>query len=106
MHTEPDIILTEMALSQRYIQDHPWVITAVNGFLSAYFMEQPCFRVQRHFDEVESGAHVWLCEVPATMKMATLLRRLQADIPSCRYSLVPPGQNTYPRYVIDVPSSN
>ena len=64
------------------------MVTAVNGFLSAYFMEQPGFRVLRHFDELESGMHVWICEVPGTMKMTTLLRRLQADIPPCRYSQI------------------
>ena len=69
METGQDITITELRLSYRYIKEHPWVVTAVNGFLSAYFMEQPSFRVQRHFDELESGMHVWICEVPITMKM-------------------------------------
>lgn len=81
MESDAQITVTELRLSYRYIKDHPWVLTAINGFLSAYFMEQPSFRVQRHFDELESGMHVWICEVPSTMKMTTLLRRLQTDIP-------------------------
>lgn len=100
---EQDNTITELRLSYRYIKEHPWVVTAVNGFLSAYFMEQPGFRVQRHFDELESGMHVWLCEVPGSMKMATLLRRLQADIPPCRYSLATVEQTPHPCYLIDTP---
>ncbi|MBX3326654.1 MAG: hypothetical protein U0223_00885 [Nitrospira sp.] len=94
--------IAELRLSHRYINDHPWVVTAVNGFLSAYFMEQPSFRVQRHFDELESGMHVWICDVPNTMKMTTLLRRLQADIPPCRYIHTAPEPDGRLQYVIDV----
>jgi hypothetical protein len=104
MQTDTHITMTEIRLSTRYIKEHPWVVTAVNGFLSAYFMEQPSFRVQRHFDEPESGMHVWICEVPSTMKMTTLFRRLQADLPPCRYSLTTTEQPAHPRYLIDVPS--
>jgi hypothetical protein len=101
MDSEEPTTITELRLSYRYIKEHPWVVTAVNGFLSAYFMEQPSFRVQRHFDELESGMHVWICEVPSTMKMATLLRRLQADIPSCRYSQTTAEPINRPQYVVD-----
>lgn len=101
MEASHDITITELRLSYRYIKDHPWVVTAVNGFLSAYFMEQPSFRVQRHFDELESGMHVWICEVPRTMKMTTLLRRLQADIPPCRYSQAAVEATKPSQYVID-----
>lgn len=93
----------ELRLSYRYIKDHPWVVTAVNGFLSAYFMEQPSFRVQRHFDELESGMHVWVCEVPRTMKISILLRRLQVDIPPCHCSHVTTAPTDRPQYVIDSP---
>lgn len=106
METDQDNILTEIRLTHCYIKDHPWVVTAVSGFLSAYFMEQPSFRVQRHFDEPESGMHVWRCEVPGTMKMSRLLRRLQADIPPCRYSLVETETTPHSRYVIDIPSDD
>jgi len=105
METDQYNILTEIRLTYRYIKEHPWVVTAINGFLSAYFMEQPSFRVQRHFDEPESGMHIWICEVPGTMKMATLLRRLQADIPPCRYSLVPAEHTPHTTYLIDTPSN-
>ncbi|MFY4730756.1 hypothetical protein [Nitrospira sp. BLG_2] len=101
MESEEQAAMTELRLSYRYIKEHPWVVTAVNGFLSAYFMEQPGFRVLRHFDELESGMHVWICEVPGTMKMATLLRRLQADIPPSRYSQVSEGPTNRPQYVVD-----
>lgn len=101
MESEEQAAMTELRLSYRYIKEHPWVVTAVNGFLSAYFMEQPGFRVLRHFDELESGMHVWICEVPGTMKMATLLRRLQADIPPCRYSQVSEAPTNRPQYVVD-----
>ena len=101
MEQKENLIITELRLSYRYIKEHPWVVTAVNGFLSAYFMEQPSFRVQRHFDELESGMHVWICEVPATMKVTTLLRRLQADIPPCRYSQTTGEPTNLPQYVID-----
>ena len=101
MNFEEPTTVTELRLSYRYIKEHPWVVTAVNGFLSAYFMEQPSFRVQRHFDELESGMHVWICEVPGTMKMTTLLRRLQADIPSCRYTHTSTESTSRPQYLID-----
>ncbi|ALA58438.1 hypothetical protein NITMOv2_2021 [Nitrospira moscoviensis] len=78
---ERDLAVVELWLSYPYLKEHPWVVQAVTGFLSAYFMEHPGFRVQRHFDDLESGAHVWLCEVPAAMKVPSLLRRLQADVP-------------------------
>lgn len=103
METRQDISVTELRLSYRYIKEHPWVVTAVNGFLSAYFMDQPSFRVQRHFDELESGMHVWICEVPITMKMTTLLRRLQADIPPCQYSQTTAVHTDRPQYLIDSP---
>ena len=95
--------VTELRLSNRYIKEHPWVVTAVNGFLSAYFMEQPSFRVQRHFDELESGMHVWLCEVPVTMKMEHLLRRLKADIPAFQQTVTSSALNARPQYLIDCP---
>lgn len=106
METGQDFTITELRLSYRYIKEQPWVVTAVNGFLSAYFMEQPSFRVQRHFDELESGMHVWICEVPGTMKMTTLLRRLQADLPPCRYTQSPTQSPSAPQYLIDSPEQN
>jgi hypothetical protein len=94
--------VVELRLSYRYAKQHAWVVQAVNGFLSAYFMEQPGFRVQRHVEELESGMHVWLCEVPAPTTMRRLLRRLQADLPAFRYTELQ-GAMDRPHYVIDSP---
>ena len=99
MDSAPQIV--ELRMSYRYAKQHPWVVQAVNGFLSAYFMEQPGFRVQRHFDELESGMHVWLCEVPAPTTMSRLLRRLKADLPAFRYTEFPSADDRRTQYVID-----
>lgn len=102
MNTDTPHSSAELALSQRYLTAHPWVVQAITGFLSAYFMEHPGFRVQRHFDEPASGMHVWMLECPASLKLPRLLKRLQADIPPC--SIVPPdGPASSPaRYVVDL----
>jgi len=97
--------VVELRLGYHYMKLHPWVVQAVGGFLSAYFMEQPSFRVQRHFDELESGMHVWLCEVPPSMKMAHLLRRLRVDLPPFRHTeAAAVSPNGHAQYVIDCPS--
>ena len=59
--------VVELRASYRYVKEHPWVVQAMTGFLSAYFMEKPEFRVQQHFVELESGMHVWVCEIPPNM---------------------------------------
>lgn len=104
MNPEHETRVVELRLSYRYLKEHPWVVQATNGFLSAYFMEQPGFRVQRHFDELESGMHVWLCEVPTTMKVGSLIRRLQADIPSCTCAETQADPPASVRFVIDCPT--
>src|SRR2546422_4831655 len=71
--------VVELRASYRYVKEHPWVVQAMTGFLSAYFMEKPEFRVQQHFVELESGMHVWVCEIPPNMKVLALLKRLQAS---------------------------
>jgi hypothetical protein len=101
MDTEQTSAMVEIRLTYRYATEHPWVVQAVNGFLSAYFMEKPGFRVQRHFDELESGMHVWVCDVPPDMKVLTLLRRLQADIPPCTYREIESKSPGPRQYVID-----
>ena len=103
MDTGPSSHEVELRLSYRYVQEHPWVVQAMTGFLSAYFMEKPDFRLQRHFEELESGMHVWVCDVPADMKVVALLRRLQDDIPPCRFrqaAIDPPAR---PQFLIDCP---
>jgi hypothetical protein len=92
--------LVELRLSYRYAKEHPWTVQAVTGFLSAYFMEQPGFRVRRHCDELESGMHVWLCDVPGTMNMTVLVKRLQADLPPFS-STRTTHESGRPHYVID-----
>lgn len=103
METESDVAVVELRLSYRYAKDHPWVVQAITGFLSAYFMEQPGFRVRRHYEDLASGAQVWLCETPASMKMPALLRRLQADIPPFAATRST-GESGHPQYVIMPPS--
>jgi hypothetical protein len=93
----------ELRLTYRYIKAHPWTVQAISGFLSAYFMEKPGFSVRRHFDELESGMHVWQCDIPPNMKISVLLRRLQADIPPCRHIQPATEQPAIAQYVIDSP---
>ncbi len=93
----------QLRVSDRYAKEHPWVVPAITGFLSAYFMESPGFRVLRHYDELESGVSVWLCEAPAAMKVTGLLKRLQADIPPCRWTQTSDGSGQ-DHYLIDVPA--
>ncbi|MBX3235794.1 MAG: hypothetical protein KF814_06560 [Nitrospiraceae bacterium] len=92
----------ELRLSARYAKEHPWVVQAITGFLSAYFMEHPGFRVRRHFDEPDSGMHVWQCEYPASMTVPRLLKRLQADIPPCR---IVTSEGTPQGYLLDSPAA-
>ncbi|MFO0705992.1 MAG: hypothetical protein U0412_03975 [Nitrospira sp.] len=93
--------LAELAVGGAYRTGNPWVVQAITGFLSAYFMEHPGFRVQRHFDEPESGMHVWILDCPASLKLPRLLKRLQADIPPCRVVESPGTQQGLTRYVLD-----
>ena len=100
---EFDTQVVELRVSYRYAKQHPWVIQAITGFLSAYFMEQPGFRVQRHFNELESGMYVWRCEVPADTTMHRLVRRLKADVPPFRLTEVAAIADRPPHHVIDSP---
>ena len=93
--------VVELRISYRYAAAHPWVVQAIGGFLSAYFMEQPGFRVQRHIEELESGTHLWICEVPLTMKFPRLLKRLKEDIPPCSAKESATALPARPRYLID-----
>jgi hypothetical protein len=47
--------------------------------------------------------YVWICDVPAGMKVPALLRRLQADIPPCRWTQSVADQSRSPQFVIDCP---
>jgi hypothetical protein len=105
MDADQQMEVVELRTSYRYAQAHPWVVQAITGFLSAYFMEHPGFRVQRHGDELESGMHVWICDIPPAMKVLRLLRRLSEDIPPCRVRQIEPAPPARPQYVIDCPDT-
>ena len=104
MDEQEPVQVVELRISYRYATTHPWVVQAIAGFLSAYFMEHPGFRVQRHFEELESGTHLWVCEVPPTMKVRRLLKRLKEDIPPCHTKEIATDLPARPRYLIDSPS--
>jgi len=101
MDSEETLPVVELRVTPRYSQANPWVIQAISGFLSAYFMEYPGFRVVRHADEASSGMHVWICEIPASLKVPRLLRRLQTDIPPSKIVLPDESTPSPTRYVID-----
>jgi len=103
MDEHESVQVVELRISYRYATAHPWVVQAIGGFLSAYFMEHPGFRVQRYMEELESGTHLWICEAPPTMKFPRLLRRLQEDIPSCQTQQVAADLPARARYLIDCP---
>ena len=105
MDEQEPIQVVELRISYRYITAHPWVVQAIGGFLSAYFMEHPGFRVQRHVEELESGTHLWVCEVPPSMKVLRLLKRLKEDIPPCHAQQIATDLPALPRYLIDCPES-
>ena len=95
----------ELRLSYGYASRHPWTVQAITGFLSAYFMERPGFSVQQHVVELESGMHVWICHIPADMKVMSLVKRLKEDLPPCHVKQmdgVPPAR---PQYVIESPEA-
>lgn len=103
MDEQEPLQIVELRVSSRYVTANPWVVQAISGFLSAYFMEHPGFRVQRHMEELESGAHLWICEVPPSMKVLRLLKRLKEDIPPCLAQQIPTDSTVLPRYLIDCP---
>ena len=94
--------LVEISVSYRFAQEHHWIVQGITGFLSAYYMEKPEFRVRRHYDELETGMHVWLCETPTTMDMSRLLKRLAFDIPPSQVSLRIHPESGIARHVIDL----
>lgn len=91
----------EIRASYRYVKEHSWVVQGITGFLSAYFMEKPGFSLKRHFEELETGMHVWVCEIPPKMKVLTLLRRLKEDIPPCHYQQLESDPPARPQFLID-----
>jgi hypothetical protein len=105
MDSMPSIQVIELGLSRRYAQTHGWVVHALTGWLSAYYMEDTRFRVRRRYEELETGTYVWLCEVESGMPIKPLLRRLQADLPPYRVEEQAASANGHPRYLLDLPES-
>lgn len=92
----------EISVSYRFAQEHNWIIQGITGFCSAYYMEKPGFRVLRHYEELDTGMHVWLCEIPPDMRVRSLLKRLQIDLPPFRIvERIPRGTGSTIRYIID-----
>lgn len=104
MATDGHGTIFEIGVSYRYAQEHEWVVQAITGFLSAYFMEDARFRMKRHLHELETGMYIWICEAPGENFMRRLLKRLQVDIPPFELYRREAGLETPMRQVIDLPS--
>jgi hypothetical protein len=98
--------LVELRASYRYLKEHPWVVQGITGWLSAYFMERPGFQVKKHFEELETGMHVWVCDLPPNMKFRFLLRRLKEDIPPFQYQQLETKAPQCPQYLLDSPGTD
>lgn len=101
MDSDEKLPIVELRVTPHYSEANPWVIQAISGFLSAYFMEHPGFRVLKHADEASSGMHVWTCETPASLKVLRLLKRLQADIPPSKVTPPEESASSPARYILD-----
>ena len=99
------IHLVELGVSHRYAQAHGWVVNAITGWLSAYYMEDPRFRVSRRYEELETGLHIWLCELEDGLSMTRIIKRLQADVPPYRVYEHGAAEGSHHRYVIDLPEA-
>ena len=102
MPEDESSVESEICVSYRYAKEHAWVVHAITGFLSAYYMEDIRFRMKRHVHELETGLYIWSSEAPSEKFMRRLLKRLQQDIPP--FTLQEP-QVQIPgkiRFVIDV----
>jgi hypothetical protein len=91
----------ELAVTYRFAREHGWVINAIGGFLSAYYMEDPRFHVLRRYDELDTGAVVWLCQIEPGMSMKRLCKRLALDLPASRITECKECPDGLIRYVID-----
>ncbi len=103
LEAESETQRVELGVSARYVSRHGWVVTAITGFLSAYFMEDPRFRVGRHYHESETGIHVWVCELDSGMTIQKVIRRLQVDIPPCHVHTHRRPPEGLVRHVVDLP---
>ncbi len=95
----------EIAVSYRFAREHGWVVNAIGGFLSAYFMEDPRFQVLRRYEELDTGTVVWLCQMEPGMSMKRLCKRLSVDLPASRITECKEAPNSMIRYVIEAPEA-
>ena len=93
----------ELGVSPLYAREHGWVVHALNGWLSAYYMEDPRFRVLRRFHELPTGVEVWVCEHEGDLPMKRLIARLRTDFPPYRIHERSASSGQGRRYLIDVP---
>lgn len=92
----------ELGVSPQYAQAHGWAVHALAGWLSAYYMEDPRFRVLRRFHELETGIEVWVCEHQGVIQMKRLIARLRADFPPYQiHERKSPSGGL--RYLLDLP---
>ena len=91
----------ELAVSYRFAQERGWVVNAITGFLSAYYTEDPRFRLARRYDELDTGRIVWVCQIEPGMPMKRLIKRLMLDLPQSRVTECRQVLNGLIRYVID-----
>ena len=94
--------LVELGISARFAREHAWVVNAVTGWLSAYFMEDPRFRLTRRYEELETGTYVWVCDLTGEMPFRRLIKRLLVDLPPCRVQERGIAKDGPMRYVIDI----
>ncbi len=98
--------LVEVGVSYRFAQQHGWVVNAVTGFLSAYYMEDPRFRFKQRRQELETGMHLWVCEIEDNMRVYPLVKRLQLDLPPSQIQKRDAPADGRLRYVIDLPEAS
>jgi hypothetical protein len=96
----------EVAVSYRFAREHGWVMNAIGGFLSAYYMEDPRFQVLRRYEELDTGAVVWLCQIEPGMSMKRLCKRHAVDLPPSRITECQEVPTSLIRYVIDAPEAS
>jgi hypothetical protein len=93
----------ELGVSPQYAQAHGWVVHALTGWLSAYYMEDPRFRVLRRFHELETGIEVWVCEHEGDLPMKRLIARLRTDFPPYQIHERTTSSGEGLRYLVDLP---
>jgi hypothetical protein len=95
-------LLAELAVSPRFVRVHSWVVNAITGFLSAYYLEDPRFRLHRRYDELETGMHVWVCKIETSMPVTRMVKRLLLDLPAAHMRQCEAAGGRPCRYVIDL----